>query len=146
MTLLPIDTINVDWEQYDTIVIGASIRYGKHHKKVYAFIEQHHALLKRKANAFFSVNIVARKPNKNRPQTNPYVKKFLNQITWKPQHTAVFGGKLDYKKYGFFDREMIRFIMWLTKGETDPNSVTEYTNWDEVEQFAHAVCHLTKKS
>jgi menaquinone-dependent protoporphyrinogen oxidase len=93
--------------------------------------------LESKKNAFFSVNIVARKPNKNTPQTNPYLLKFLKHISWKPENLAVFGGKLDYQRYGLFDRYMIRFIMWMTKGDTDLNSVIEYTNWDEVEKFAH---------
>ena len=35
---------------------------------------------------------------------------------------------------------MIRFIMWLTKGDTDPKSVIEYTNWEEVDKFANLMC------
>lgn len=30
--------------------------------------------------------------------------------------------------------------MWLTKGDTDPKSVIEYTNWEEVDKFAHLMC------
>src|ERR1035437_2145297 len=67
----------LDLEAFDTIVIGASIRYGKHQPQVAQFIQRHQALLERKANAFFTVNIVARKPEKNRPETNPYLIKFL---------------------------------------------------------------------
>jgi len=129
-------------EAYDTIIIGASIRYGKHNRKVYEFVEQHKATLDSKPNAFFSVNIVARKPGKNQPHTNPYMVKFLKQISWKPKNLAVFAGKLDYKKYRFLDRHMIRFIMWLTKGPTDPNSEIEFTDWSEVERFALHVSTL----
>jgi menaquinone-dependent protoporphyrinogen oxidase len=129
-------------EEYDTIIIGASIRYGKHNKKVYEFIEKYKEKLDNKPNAFFSVNIVARKSGKNRPDTNPYMIKFLKQINWKPKNLAVFAGKLDYSRYSFLDREMIRFIMWLTKGPTDPKSKIEFTNWNEVNIFASAVCKL----
>jgi len=30
--------------------------------------------------------------------------------------------------------------MWLTKGDTDPKSVIEYTNWEEVDKFANLMC------
>ena len=68
--------------------------------------------------------------------------KFLKQISWKPKNLAVFGGMLDYQKYGVFDREMIRFIMWITKGPTDPKSVIDFTNWDDVDKFADLVCEI----
>ena len=62
---------------YDQIVVGASIRYGKHKPAVYHFIEKNRALLTKTKTAFFSVNVVARKPEKNTPETNPYMQKFL---------------------------------------------------------------------
>ena len=116
-------------------MLGASIRYGHHQPQVAQFIERHQALLERKANAFFSVNIVARKPQKNRPETNPYLIKFLRQIRWKPQLLEVFAGKLDYPRYGFFDRFMIRLIMRMTDGPTDPKAVIDFTDWAQVEAF-----------
>ncbi len=138
VTLVSIDKA-VNLEDYDKIVIGASIRYGKHNQEVYKFIEKNREILDTRANAFFSVNVVARKPEKNRPDTNPYLIKFLKQIAWRPKNLAVFAGMLDYQKYGIFDRQMIRFIMWLTKGPTDTKSAIEFTNWKDVEKFAHLV-------
>ncbi len=120
---------------FDKIVIGASIRYGKHHPRILQLIQQQQALLDSKPNAFFSVNIVARKAEKNTPETNPYFQKFLKRITWQPKHMAVFAGKLDYPSYRSFDRLMIRFIMWLTKGPTDPTAVIDFTDWSQVERF-----------
>ena len=43
---------------------------------------------------------------------------------------------LDYEKYPFFDRIMIQFIMWMTKGPTNSKAKVEYTNWDSVKKFA----------
>ena len=100
---------NFDISSFDKVVIGASIRYGYHHKVVFDFIKKNQELLDQKKNAFFSVNVVARKPEKNTAETNPYLQKFLSQITWKPKLLDVFAGKIDYQKYGFFDRFMIQF-------------------------------------
>ncbi len=124
-----------DLSGFDKIIIGSSIHYGKHHPLILDFIKRHKTELDRKANAFFSVNIVARKPEKNTPATNPYFRKFLKRSPWQPKQTAVFAGKLDYPSYGPFDRLMIRLIMWITKGPTDPTTIIEFTDWAQVERF-----------
>lgn len=124
---------------YDALVIGASIRQGKHNPAVLDFIRRHQAALDARPNAFFSVNLVARKPTKNTPETNPYLQRFLAHCPWKPQLLGVFAGELDYARYGTFDRQAVRFIMWLNKGPTDPKTKVEFTNWDEVARFAERV-------
>ena len=136
------DVQTVDLSSFDKVVIGASIRYGKHNKKVYDFIADNQALLDGKPNAFFSVNVVARKPEKNKPDTNPYLKKFLREISWQPKKLAVFAGKIDYPRYDFFDRNIIRFIMWMTKGPTDSTATVEFTDWKQVEVFGHVVSEM----
>jgi menaquinone-dependent protoporphyrinogen oxidase len=143
VTVVPLAQADaLDLASFEKIVIGASIRYGKHQPQVAQFIARHQALLQSKPNAFFTVNIVARKPEKNQPQTNPYLIKFLRQISWKPKLLGVFAGKLNYPSYGFFDRQMIRFIMLMTKGPTDPKAVIEFTDWQQVETFARQVCEM----
>ena len=136
------DESNVNMKPFDKIVLGASIRYGKHSKQVYECIRRNHQILDSKPNAFFSVNVVARKPGKNRPETNPYLKKFLRQITWQPKELAVFAGKLDYPRYSFWDKQIIRFIMWMTKGPTDPETVIDFTDWKQVESFGQRVSDM----
>jgi menaquinone-dependent protoporphyrinogen oxidase len=143
LTLVPIaEAADLDLAGFDKIVIGASIRYGKHSSLVHDFINRHQTLLESKPNAFFSVNVVARKPAKNQPHTNPYVKKFLRKIAWKPQHVAVFAGKIDYPRYSPFDRLVIRLIMWMTKGPTDPKAVVEFTDWQQVDAFGEQLVSL----
>lgn len=136
------DADRLDLARFDKIVIGASIRYGRHSRQVFDFVSRHQAELDARPNAFFSVNIVARKPDKNRPETNPYLRQFLRRIAWRPRQLAVFAGKLDYPRYRFFDRLMIRFIMLLTHGPTDPRAVIEFTDWQAVEAFAHTLADM----
>jgi menaquinone-dependent protoporphyrinogen oxidase len=133
------DRPNTQLEPFDKIVVGASIRYGRHRPQVAEFMRANRPILERKPSAFFSVNIVARKPGKNTPETNPYVRKFLRRLGWRPAQVAVFAGTLDYPRYGFWDRQIIRFIMFLTRGPTDPDSVVEYTDWRQVEAFGQRV-------
>ncbi len=122
--------------EFDKVLIGASIRYGKHRPELYQYINRHHAVLSAKTSAFFSVNVVARKPLKNTPETNPYMQKFMTLSMWQPKIRAVFAGMIDYPRYRLFDRVMIRFIMWITKGPTDTKGTFEFTDWDKVDEFA----------
>lgn len=133
--ILPIDS-SINIKDYDTVVIGASIRYGKYREEIFEFIKENEKLLNSKDNAFFSVNVVARKENKNKPETNPYLIKFLNKISWQPKILDVFAGKIDYPKYKFLDKYAIKFIMWITKGPTDTSKVYEFTDWNRVKSFA----------
>jgi len=140
VTLVDIrDDPDIDAEGFDKIVVGASIRYGRHSPLIAAFIKKHHGTVERKPNAFFSVNLVARKPDKNRPETNPYLQRFLRRIPWKPQNLAVFAGKLDYPSYRLLDRLLIRLIMAVTGGPTDPSAVVEFTNWEDVDDFGRLI-------
>ena len=123
-------------QSYENIIIGASIRYGKHNKNLYKFISSNKEILEKKRSAFFSVNVVARKPEKNTPETNPYMKKFLKISNWKPDKLGVFAGKVNYPNYGFFDKYIIRLIMFITKGPTDTSKSFEFTDWSKVEDFA----------
>lgn len=147
VTIVPIDQAHaLDLEQFERIAIGASIRYGKHQPQVAQFIERHQGVLESRPSAFFTVNIVARKPLKNLPENNPYLLKFLKQISWKPALLDVFAGKLDYPRYGWLDRQMIRLIMLMTQGPTDPKTVVEFTDWSRVEAFAQRFCALAPPS
>ena len=133
------DVAEIDLAQYTKIVIGASIRYGKHNPLVYEFVRVNREELEKKSTAFFTVNVVARKKEKNQPDTNPYMKKFLELSGWQPDKLAVFAGRIDYPSYRFFDRLIIRFIMLITKGPTDTSQTYEFTDWVKVEEFAKEV-------
>ncbi len=130
------EAIKFDLSKFDQIIIGASIRYGKHAKELYKFIELNKNILNKKNSIFFSVNVVARKPEKSTFDTNPYVRKFLKISKWKPKKIGVFAGKVDYPSYSFFDKYIIKLIMFITKGPTDTSKSYEFTDWSKVDVFA----------
>ena len=130
------DSKKIDLTNFEKIIIGASIRYGKHSKELYKFINLNKNILDQKKSAFFSVNVVARKPEKNTAETNPYIQKFLKISKWKPNKISVFAGKVDYPNYNFFDKYVIKFIMFITKGPTDTSQSYEFTDWSKVDDFS----------
>jgi len=135
----------IDWKQYDRVLIGASIRYGHFQPQVDKFVKQNLESLQQRVSGFFSVNLTARKPDKRTPQTNAYTRKFLLQSPWVPDCCAVFAGALRYPRYGAFDRVMIKLIMRMTGGETDTSKEVEYTDWQQVARFAHEFAELPGK-
>ena len=137
--LTEINSFDKEISDYDIMVIGASIRYGVHAKTIEEFMKQNREKLQDIRTAFFSVNLVARKEEKNRHDTNPYVIKYLKRLGWTPEIVDVFAGRLDYDAYGFFDRLMIKLIMKMTKGPTKTEKPIEYTDWDRVAAFAEKV-------
>ena len=133
------DISQIELENADKVLVGASIRYGKHNKNLFSFSRKYKSILDSKENAFFSVNAVARKPEKNDQGTNPYLIKFLKQSAWQPKKLGVFAGKIDYPKYKFIDKYMIRLIMWITDGPTDIRKSFEFTDWSKVDDFANDI-------
>ena len=135
--IVSLDDINaLELSAFNKIIIGASIRYGKHSDKLYKFIKLNKTILDQKQSIFFSVNVVARKSEKNTVETNPYIKKFLKISDWRPKKIGVFAGRVDYPNYGFFDKYVIKLIMFLTNGPTDTTKSYEFTDWSKVDEFA----------
>ncbi len=141
--LLAVDAAaTIDWQRFDKIVIGARIRYGKHHPKVVALIRNCRLAWANIPTAFFSVNLVARKPGKDTAEGNPYVRKLLQTCAWQPTLASVFAGKLDYPSCGFLDRHIIRLIMWITRGPTNLDACVDFTDWSAVADFARRVSRM----
>ncbi|WON77211.1 menaquinone-dependent protoporphyrinogen IX dehydrogenase [Serratia sp. UGAL515B_01] len=132
----------IELEQYQKVLIGASVRYGHFSPALMKFVKRHAVQLNQMPSAFFAVNLTARKPEKRSPQTNAYTRKFLLSSPWQPKQCAVFAGALRYPRYRWFDRVMIRFIMKMTGGETDTSKEVEYTDWQQVDYFAQELSRL----
>lgn len=121
------------------MVVVAAVRYGKHLATAERFLEAYRSHPHQPPLALASVNLTARKPDKQTADTNPYLKKLITRLDLHPAATAAFAGKLDYPKYGWLDRQMIRLIMWITGGPTDGTSTIDYTDWQRVDSFADAL-------
>jgi hypothetical protein len=48
----------------------------------------------------------------------------------------------NYPIYSYRDKQIIRFIMWMTRGPTDPNAVIDFTDRNQVEAFGRLVSNM----
>jgi menaquinone-dependent protoporphyrinogen oxidase len=83
-----------------------------------------------------SVNLTARKEGRQSATDNPYLRKSIERDHLAPVAAVAIAGRLDYPKYRWFDRHMIRLITAMTGGPTDGGSTIEYTKWAEVDNVA----------
>ncbi|WP_299796580.1 menaquinone-dependent protoporphyrinogen IX dehydrogenase [uncultured Shewanella sp.] len=132
----------VDWSSYDCVALGACVMYGTYDKSVFEFTTKHQAALSEKPSSFYSVNVVARKPEKRVPENNKYLQKFIELSPWKPKDVKVIAGKVDYPSWRWWDRLAIQLIMKMTDGPTDPKTVIDYTDWDDVKVYADHLVSL----
>ena len=139
-------SMDINLANYQSVVIGASVRYGHFQRSLYKFTKQNVAQLNTMPSAFFAVNLTARKPEKRTPQTNAYTRKFLLASPWQPKQCAVFAGALRYPRYGWLDKAMIKLIMKMTGGETDTSKEVEYTDWQDVTRFAKDFVRLSSSA
>ncbi len=129
-------------EQAPVIVLAAAIRYGKPLPIAEAFLKRHRTLIADKPLVLLSMNLTARKPGKTTPEGSIYLRKWIKRHDLKPAIAAAVAGKLDYQRYGPFDRFMIRLIMKITGGPTEPTACVEFTNWDQVDSIVKAIAEL----
>lgn len=127
------------------VVVLAAIRYGHHLPPARAFLTRHRDRLADKPLAVLSVNLTARKPEKRTLEGNAYLRKWMAQARLRPQVAAAVAGMLDYPRYGWFDRMMIRLIMKITGGPTDPKAKVEFTDWAAVDGLADDIARLVRK-
>jgi menaquinone-dependent protoporphyrinogen oxidase len=125
------------------VVLVAAVRYGRHLPEAGRLLAALAKLSPPPPLALASVNLTARKPDKATAETNPYLRKLISASPVRPALAIAVAGRLDYPCYRWWDRQIIRLIMWLTDGPTDPNTCVVYTSWRAVDDFADRLVELT---
>ena len=133
----------LDWNAYDVVAVGAPVLYGSYDRRVFDFVAANRTLLDARPNSFFNVSVVARTPAKATVEGNRYMQKFLQLSAWKPKDLKVFAGKVDYPNWPWHERKMIQLIMKMTHGPTDPSTVVDYTDWNEVAAYGRRLLTLS---
>ncbi len=120
-------------------VLLSAIRFGYHLPRADRALKRFAALPQRPPLALASINLTARKPEKNTPETNRYFQKWIARHAVTPALAQVFAGKLDYPRYNLWERVIIQLIMTMTKGETNPTAIVDFTNWQQVSDWADEI-------
>lgn len=125
-------------ERYDGFILGGSVRGGRHNRALSKFLRWNWPVLTRIPGFFFSVSLsAAGKPERQKANARRCVHRFLERTGWNPSRTAIFGGALRYRDYNPVLKWMMKSMAGSAGGDTDTSRNYEYTDWNEVEAFAH---------
>lgn len=124
------------------VVVVSAVRYGRTLPEAERFLAGYGALRAPSPLVLLSVNLTARKPGKTTIEGNVYLRKLVVRHRLAPALARALAGRLDYARYGWLDRQVIRFIMKLTGGPTDPGTCIDYTPWDVVDDIALQIAAL----
>ena len=125
---------------YDAVVVGSPVRYGRHGRRVRRFVGDNRETLAAVPSAFFQLSLAsAAGSEEGAAESADYVEALLSRTDWDPDRVAQFGGALRYSRYGFLTRLLMRWIVGDSFPEADRSGDTEFTDWDEVEAFANDV-------
>lgn len=124
--------------EYDAVLVGASVRVGKHQGAVVDFVTENREALSVRPTAFFQVSL-ASASDRGVEQAAEYVESFLSKTGWNPDRIAQFGGALRFSEYGFLTRLAMKLIAKRRLPGVDTTRDTEFTDWNAVEDFADDV-------
>jgi len=124
-------------ESFDAVLVGAPVRFGKHHKNAIAFCRANASALRYRPSAFFSVSLSAHRDTPGaRREVAKALAHLLGATGWVPPRIVTIAGALLYTKYGFVLRRVMRLIAVMAGHDTDMSRDFEYTDWAAVEAFA----------
>jgi menaquinone-dependent protoporphyrinogen oxidase len=121
-------------DQFDAVIIGASVHGGHFQPSIGDFITRHHAQLQCATSAFFGVSLIEADPNpRERAKGRQLIQGFLTEHDWQPDQIASFAGAIAYPRGRWLTRLMLR--RFPPAEQVGAGSVREYTDWDAVTRF-----------
>jgi menaquinone-dependent protoporphyrinogen oxidase len=128
---------DLDLEDYDAVLVGASVHYGRQQKSVRKWVSANSDVLVTKPNGFFQVSGASGAENDEAvAEATGYVDKFVDATNWVPDRIGLFGGALRFSEYGFLKRALLKFIVRNQEFQTDDSGDVELTDWESVVSFA----------
>lgn len=123
---------------YDAVVLGSRIQFGRHARGVADYVRAHRAALADVSTAFFSVSMAATDARAG-TDPNAYLRAFFELIAWHPLHAVAFAGGLPYRHYGRILRFVMKQISRAAGHTTDTSRNHEFTDWAAVARFADEI-------
>jgi menaquinone-dependent protoporphyrinogen oxidase len=124
-------------EHYDGIIVAASLHGGQYQKPVRQWLARHAGRFGNKATAFVSVSLGCLQ---NDPKVAADIAATIERLTtavgWRPGMVKRVAGALLYTQYNFFIRWFMKRIAAKAGGDTDTSRDYEYTDWNDVRDFA----------
>lgn len=121
-------------EQFDAMIVAASVHQEDHQEEVVAFATAHKARLETKPSAFISVSISAAFED-GKKDAEKYVERFVAATGWNPKLTHMAAGALKLTEYDFFKEQIIRHVVLAGREVPAGKRDWEFTDWNALDRF-----------
>jgi menaquinone-dependent protoporphyrinogen oxidase len=130
-----------DLEQYDAIVIGSSLRAGRWLGTMNKFLRRYREQLIEKPLAIFTVCLEARTMDGSRRVLQEHMPRLMKPFTaLAPVACEAFGGVLDFDRYNFAVRTIMRNMM--AKEGMPTSGFKDYRDWESIHEWADGLVGL----
>jgi menaquinone-dependent protoporphyrinogen oxidase len=124
-------------ERYDGVIVAASVHIGDYQKSVGRWVRAHAPMLNGMPTAFLSVCLAVLEKDPAALQDIARItNSFLARCGWRPAITKLVAGAVPYTRYGWLKRQMMKRIVAKAGGDTDTTRDYEYTDWNDLRDFA----------
>jgi menaquinone-dependent protoporphyrinogen oxidase len=124
-------------ESYDGVIVAASLHIGDYQRSVARWLRMHAPMIETMPTAFVSVSLaVLEQDPAARQEVDRIMDRFFTRCGWRPKITKHVAGALLYTRYGWLKRLMMKRIVAKAGGDTDTTRDFEYTDWNDVRDFA----------
>jgi menaquinone-dependent protoporphyrinogen oxidase len=132
---------------YEGVIVAASVHTGGYQRAVRRWVRTHATALCGRPSAFVSVCLgVLEKTAASDAELASIMEDFFETTGWLPTIRKVVAGALPYTRYGWLKRLVMRRIVRDAYGPTEPSRDYEYTDWNEVRDFARMFCRVVHGS
>ncbi len=125
-------------DDFDGILVAASIHAGTFQSEVERWIRRHAAaLLRQRATGFLAICLAAADTSESgRAKLLTKIRRFLDACEWQPSTIKPVAGALLYTKYPWFKRWMMKRMVAKRGGDADTRRDYIYTDWTDLQAFA----------
>ncbi len=124
-------------QNYDSVIVGSPVYANRYKRRLRKWVKVHSPTLNQMPSAFYSVCLgILQDDETTKREERTIVKKFFQETAWHPDTWTIFAGALNFTQYNWIIKRIMRRISKKTGGDTDLSRDFEYTNWDDVLDFA----------
>jgi menaquinone-dependent protoporphyrinogen oxidase len=131
---------------FDGVIVAASVHAGGYQRTVRRWLRRHAIELRDAPTAFVSVSLgVLQQEPAVQDQLRRIVQRLCAETNWQPTLIKHVAGALQYTRYNVLKRWIMKRIVAKAGGATDTSRDYEYTDWKDVEDFAHRFLRLAHR-
>ncbi len=129
-------------------MVGSAVIIGKWTKGARTFLEQNQDALRGKKLAMFACcgDVLAESKERREGAKARYLDQVVTDNGFMPLNTALFGGELDFNKYGFLIKAVLKDDRrYIESGGVDLSKPYDYRDWDAIRAWARSVAEEAQR-